>query len=61
MTTAEFFADIDWSLLREQKLALLKADDAIKGVINLINHIQDHAVDGLGIPAADVFLLEEDK
>lgn len=60
MTTEEFFADIDWDLLRKQKKALLNAVEAIEGVINLIDSIQDHAVDVLGVPAQNVFLFEED-
>ena len=60
-TTEEYFADIDWKLLREQKLALLNALPAIEGIINLLDDIQDHAVDVLGVPAEDVFLTEDDE
>lgn len=60
-TTEEFFADIDWKLLREQKLALLNALPAIEGIINLLDGIQDHAVDVLGVPAKDVFFTDYDE
>lgn len=63
-TTEEFFSDIDWPQLREQKLALIAAADTdpqLEGLINLLDHIQDHAVNVLGVPEKDVFLTEKEE
>lgn len=57
-------AGIDWELLRQQKAWLLDvavdADvdedvDAQEGLLNLLDNIQDFAVDSLGLSEAVVF------
>ena len=57
MNTEEFFEQIDWSLLRKQKEDLLKSIevgecnqsiDSIKGIVNLIDSMQDYMVNELG-------------
>lgn len=57
-----FFDRINWPALREQKAALIDqiaydcADaEALNGIVNLIDAMQDHAVDALGIPENVVF------
>ena len=64
---------IDFNKLRKQKLAMLEIMDAVKGgvdqkkiddaqgIINLIDHIQDLAVDVLGKDEKEVFNLAEEK
>jgi hypothetical protein len=63
---------IDFEKLKEQKTAMLELMDAVKGgvdqkkiddaqgIINLIDHIQDYAVDVLGKDEKEVFNLEEE-
>lgn len=47
--------NIDWQLLREQKLHLIKHDCAeTNGLLALIDHIQDEAVKA-GVSEAEVF------
>ena len=60
----QFFENIDYSLMREQKQHLLNINGvttdqtlALIGVIHLIDSIQDYAVDVLGKPADEVFTL----
>ena len=60
--------DIDWELLRKQKLWLLQLDDiptAIPeeayGLIHLLDAIQDFAVDVMGVSEKEVFDFEEQK
>ena len=56
--------NIDWPLLREQKLSLLQMQDGmttkennvIDGIINLIDSLQDYAVDELGVNPEDVYM-----
>jgi hypothetical protein len=65
---------IDWQLLKEQKQLLIEIiwnekptefklteqhTDAIEGIINFLDTIQDYAVDDLGIPEDEVFKFEE--
>lgn len=65
---------IDWQLLKEQKHLLVEIirnknptefklteqhTDAIEGIINFLDTIQDYAVDDLGIPEDEVFKFEE--
>lgn len=48
MTPADFniLLSIDWDLLRQQKLWLLQHDtEEADGLVNLLDHIQDTAVD----------------
>jgi hypothetical protein len=68
---------IDLKLLREQKQTLLdlqyrdnpdgsqilKANEfkALEGIINLISHIQDEAVEQLGLEENEVFDLEKEE
>jgi len=69
MTLAEFLSKIDFNLLSEQKLQLLtmieystfdQDKEAMTGIINLIDHIQDSAV-LIGYKAEnEVFLLKEE-
>ena len=69
METPEFINNIDWSLLRQQKTTLLETIEAEKGgfeemldylvgIVNLIDHLQDYAVDVLGINENYVFDME---
>jgi len=63
---------IDFERLKEQKGALLslmssaeggvdqKKIDGAQGIVNLIDHIQDYAVDVLGKDENEVFNLKED-
>lgn len=74
----EFFSKIDWSELRNQKAVLLDVIDgynkkigsenddehsALSGILHLIDGLQDHAVDVLGVNSNDVydFELEEER
>lgn len=61
---------IDFNLLKEQKKELIKIMntknsqkefEAIEGIINLITHIQDHAVEELGIDENLIFDLENES
>ena len=59
----EFIQSIDWELLRKQKSTLVKfqcnnANDAVDGIINLIDGLQDYAVDMLGLSEMLVFGLD---
>jgi len=63
------FSKIDWPALRNQKKDLMCLQDSIKtdapdtfdnieGIIELIDSIQDYAVEELGVPESDVFYTE---
>ena len=66
-THPEFMLRMDWKLLREQKAALMNVQtldalqfeeapqEAIEGVINLIDAVQDYAVDVMGLNDEQVF------
>lgn len=50
--------DVDFALLREQKLALLARDDeASAGLVALLDHIQDYVVDSGQAAEGKVFSL----
>lgn len=61
----EFIKKMDWKLLRKQKLSLLSAIehaestgnneycDDLNGILNMIDALQDYAVDELGIDEAE--------
>ena len=60
----EFMKGIDWNLLKQQKKVLLEMADnlddvpkleAVEGIINLLNELQDAAVDTYGLPENLVF------
>lgn len=62
---------IDWKELKKQKLKLLwvinyleklniEGSEELEGILNLIDHIQDYAVDVLGMKESEVFNLEEE-
>ena len=60
---------IDFGQLREQKVALLGINakvlskdqyEALEGIINLVDSIQDYAVDKLGYKAQEVFRLTDE-
>lgn len=62
-------SNINWELLKKQKVDLLYAIDAtpdsiiadsLEGILNLIDSIQDHAVDVMGLPEKTVFNITED-
>jgi len=67
----EFIQRIDWKLLREQKATLLgiqkfanvytKEVNALEGIINLIDNIQDFACDEMGLSDKEVFNLNENE
>lgn len=64
------FENMDWELLRQQKETLLLMTnnqfmvqseyEAVEGIINLIDAVQDHAVDVLGLDKNIVFNLTND-
>lgn len=71
MTTEQLITRIDWKLLSQQKQTLIdiieekgnaftieaenqKSD--LEGILNMIDAIQDHAIDDLGIPESDVLV-----
>lgn len=63
-STADFFANTNWSLLRRQKHALMNLLDestegnvyySLNGLVSLLDSMQDFAVDQLGIPSTTVF------
>lgn len=66
-THPEFMLKMDWKLLREQKVALMNVQtldalqfeeepqEAIEGIINLIDAVQDYAVDVMGLNDEQVF------
>ena len=69
MNIPNFIENIDWSLLRQQKRTLLETIEAekggfeemlnnLEGIVNLIDHLQDYAVDVLGIDENYVFDME---
>ena len=60
---------IDFGQLREQKVALLGINakvlskdqyEALEGIVNLVDSIQDYAVDKLGYKAQEVFRLTDE-
>jgi len=56
---AKMFEKIDWPLLRDQKQELIKRidkGDLLWGLVYLIDEIQDHAVDVLGVDKDKVFM-----
>lgn len=63
------FDDIDWALLGEQKLELVRVLDTVppesaqllEGLLNFVDTLQDHAVDVLGIPENEVFPTHTEK
>lgn len=69
MKTPYFIEKIDWSELRNQKRFLLKMESNVngedlgnlEGIINLIDAIQDYAVDEMGINENDVFDFEQEE
>lgn len=49
-------SNIDWKLLREQKMWLLEQDgEAAAGLLHLVDALQDHAVLFEGISELEVF------
>lgn len=64
-----FEVNLDWELLREQKLALydvayssdcsLKVTRALEGLISLLDHLQDSAIESQQSTELDVFGTEE--
>ena len=63
-----FTDTVDWALLRQQKEALVSIPeviinsqqyDALQGIISLIDHLQDYAVDVAGVPEEIVFSIKE--
>jgi hypothetical protein len=63
-TAEKLVKGIDFPLLKEQKKALLEVientDDVpvlekLEGIVNLLNEIQDYAVDVLGMDENEVF------
>jgi hypothetical protein len=58
----EFINKIDWKLLQQQKAWLLyKDEEYADGIINIIDSIQDYAVDELGIDEDLVFGAESNN
>jgi hypothetical protein len=68
----EVLKNIDWSELRAQKSVLLAVIDELEkkkdirfeeldGILNLIDSIQDFAVDEMGIPEMSVFDFEDEE
>lgn len=64
-----FTETIDWALLRQQKEALLTIPeqlinstqyDALQGIIELIDHLQDYAVWSEAVPEEVVFNINTD-
>lgn len=54
----EFIQNMGWALLKGQKRLLVNLVDEyplLEGVVNLIDAIQDYAVDDLGLPGEYVF------
>lgn len=61
----KIFENMDWNLLREQKQTLLEMEarhglskrekETISGMINLLDNLQDTAVDELGVSEETVF------
>lgn len=73
MNTPNFIENIDWSELRQQKTQLLDtitwlsnfpANNIAKdldGILHLIDHLQDYAVDELGINENHIFDFEKEE
>jgi hypothetical protein len=67
----EFLTKIDWKLLREQKIMLLKCqkyrhfnykdEEYLQGIINLIDSIQDYAIDEMGISDKEIFNITSEE
>jgi hypothetical protein len=60
----EFIKKIDWRLLREQKGYLLRKSNPHsyeKGLIHLIDSLQDFACDEMGLTEKEVFNLNEEE
>lgn len=62
--------EIDFTALKTQKLALINAinsidnpniNDNLEGIVNLIDAIQDHAVEELGIDEKLIYDLEDER
>ena len=72
-TLAEFLADIDWRLLRDQKLSLLKSieffevsdevqlSEHLTGILHLIDALQDEADKRYLVPAGGWLTEEENE
>jgi len=69
MKTPMFIEKIDWSELRNQKRLLILANDklvdqeqkdAIEGILNLIDAVQDYAVDEMGMNSNDIYDFEQE-
>lgn len=66
----ELFETTDWKLLKKQKsdlnrhlegeLTAYDIRDALEGLVNFLDTIQDLAVDHFDVPEKDVFDLEEE-
>lgn len=59
----ELIQNIDFSLLKKQKQALLNSNlsaESLEGVLSLIDSFQDFAVDVMGKDEDEVFQFEED-
>lgn len=66
----EFIQKIDWELLRVQKRVIIELSamgcfttedyDAFEGLLNLLDALQDYAVDEMGMKDEDVFGQLED-
>jgi hypothetical protein len=69
-TADELIGGIDWKLLKKQKFQLLKVinndavtpkqKESLEGILNLLDTVQDFAVDVLGINEKEVFNLHKD-
>lgn len=54
---------IDWSELKASKKWLIKHNDGseeAEGLLSFLDHVQDYAVDVLGIPEDEVFDLDRE-
>lgn len=67
MTLEQFIGTIDFALLKKQKEELLRVsflkgvnENELEGILNLIDYIQDTAVDVLGYPEDEVFNFKVD-
>jgi hypothetical protein len=69
-TAEELINGIDWKLLKKQKIHLLKVinkdavtpkeKESLEGMLNLLDSLQDYAVDVMGIDEKTVFNLHKD-
>jgi hypothetical protein len=70
-TAEELINGIDWELLKKQKRSLLsiisdgflpdeEPKDDLIGIVNLLDSIQDYAVDVMGVDEKTVFDLHEE-